>query len=107
MLKLLSTGYDSDKHPFISVSLSAASSFFLFYLLHAAVVVTRHSLDAAGYSISSYHAWMLTVRQTDRSIKSGLESAISFVLVLYNPYQHLLRFSVLIQLFQQILIVTP
>jgi hypothetical protein len=52
---------NSDKYPEVSVVLSVASSFFVFFLLHGSVVLARHLIDAAGFQISTYHSWMIKV----------------------------------------------
>ena len=53
---------NSDKYPEVSVVLSTASSFFVFFFLHGSVVLARHVLDASGIQLSTYHSWMIKVR---------------------------------------------
>lgn len=55
---------NSDKYPEVSVVLSTASSFFVFFLLHGSVVFARHILDASGIPLSTYQSWMIKVAQS-------------------------------------------
>ena len=61
---------NSDKYPEVSVVLSTASSFFVFFFLHGSVVLARHLMDASAIQMSTYHSWMIKVRhQKDVTLK--------------------------------------
>ena len=49
------------KQPEINITLSTASSFFIFYVSHATLVFVRHTLDLAGLALSPYNSWMMKV----------------------------------------------
>ena len=62
---------NSDKYPEVSVVLSTASSFFVFFFLHGSVVLARHLMDASAIQMSTYHSWMIKViHQKDVTLKS-------------------------------------
>jgi hypothetical protein len=64
MFRLYRSRQQVDKSPEVSVALSASVSFFIFFLLHGSVVAARHTIDAAGISISTHQSWMLKVIQS-------------------------------------------
>ena len=52
---------NNDKYPEVTVVLATASSFFIFYLLYASIVLVRHSMDAMGMVLDDHHSWMIKV----------------------------------------------
>lgn len=55
---------NNDKYPEVTVVLATASSFFIFYLLYASIVLVRHSMDAMGMVLDDHHSWMIKVAQS-------------------------------------------
>lgn len=63
MLKLIRSK-SGEKFPEVSIVLSTSSSFFIFFLLHGCIVLSRHSLDVSGFQLTIYQSWMLKVLQS-------------------------------------------
>lgn len=48
----------------VTVVLATAYSFFTFHLLHASIVLVRHTLDAMGIALQDHQSWMIKVAQS-------------------------------------------